>query len=341
MSSQPLVSVVVPAHNEGRWLEGALESLLAQDHGNVEIIVIDDGSSDGGHKIAARYEPRGVRTFRFEETRGEGAARGRGVAEARGEYIVQVDADALFAPDFVSRGLAHFEANPGLSAIALGYLTVHPAQRGIVAEYFRLKRAASHRLRSEGGKDEVAGFFMYRREVVEKIGNYDASVPGGTDLDFGQRLKRAGLTYKWAQDTTFQHADPDRLGTFLRRTFNGSVYWKTVYQRYGMWPTGAARVSLYARSAFITLLPAYVFGALWYWPLAVLAVGAFALEGIVPFIVDRESRTMLGSAVRRGKLLTAAALPLIFFLRIRASSYGKIYADLVPGALERSVTFDV
>jgi|GEM_PF-5339226 len=339
--SDPLISVVVPVHDEGAWLAGCLDSLLAQSHPRVEIVVIDDGSRDDSLAVARRYEERGVRVFAFPETRGEGAARGKGVAESTGAFIVQVDADAIFPPDFLERGLAHFKKDAGLGAIALGYLKVHPARKGLIADYFRAKRAASHALRAAGNKDEVAGFFMYRRDVIDKVGSYDPSFPGGTDLDFGKRVKAAGIPYAWAADTWFWHADPEAWGEFLRRTFNGSLYWKKAYVKHGMWPTGRRRALLFTRTIFVSLLPAYLLLALldpWW---LVPALAALALESVVPVALDPESRAVLGIALRKRQWLLALALPAILFTRLRASAYGKVYADLVPSASRRSNTFDV
>lgn len=340
--SEQLVSVVVPAHNEGVWLQGALDSLLAQTHQHLDIIVVDDGSRDTTPEEAAKYKdnPR-VRLFRFETTRGEGAARGKGLAEARGAFTVQVDADATFPTDFIERGLGYFAKNSDLVAIALGYLEVHPAQRGVIADYFRAKREASHRIRLVGGKDEIASFFMYRTSVRDSIGNYDASVPGGTDLDFGKRIKKSGLKYSWARDMFFRHADPASWDTFTRRTFNGSVYWKEIYKRYGMWPRGSRLATLIVRSIFVTLLPLYIVLAFWnpWW--LIIAAAAFALEGILPLIVDSESRLMLKIALKQKWWKLALLLPLILFIRLRASAYGKLYATFFPARAKRAVTFDV
>ena len=339
--ADPKVTVVVPVHNEGQWLAPALDSLLAQTYRPLEIVVVDDGSADGSIKIAEGYADRGVISFRFPENQGEAAARTKGIELGSGEIIVQVDADALFAPDFVERGMSHFREDPELVALSLGYLEVHPDLRGVIADYFRVKRAASRELRAQGGKDEIWTFFMYRRDAALSIGGYDSQFASGTDMDFGRRLRKAGYRFKNSTDTSFEHADPSTLGTFLKRTFNGSAYSRAVLLRYGMWPRGRAMVVLWARSVVVTLAPVFLVLGLWNLWWLVAAALALGSEAILPFVVDRESRLMAYQALRQRRYAALLLLPAIMLLRLRASAYGKLYAELFTERAASRKTFDV
>jgi molybdopterin-guanine dinucleotide biosynthesis protein A len=97
--NEPRVTAVIPAYNEARCIAACIKSLLAQDIGRIEIIVADDGSSDGTADLAASLGARVVRCAHG----GPGAARNAGVREARGNIIVLVDADMTFVPDYVSK----------------------------------------------------------------------------------------------------------------------------------------------------------------------------------------------------------------------------------------------
>ena len=101
------VSVIVPCYNAGAYLEPCLRSVLAQTMGDLELLVIDDGSADGSLSVAqeiARGDAR-VRVF-HQENRGVCAARNRGLDAARGEYVTFVDGDDLLPPDALERMLA-------------------------------------------------------------------------------------------------------------------------------------------------------------------------------------------------------------------------------------------
>lgn len=101
MNQAPSISVVIPCYNASAWLRETLESALAQTLPPLEIIVVDDGSTDGSGEIAASFgEP--VRVIR-QENQGESVARNRGLDEARGEWTALLDADDLWEPDKLAR----------------------------------------------------------------------------------------------------------------------------------------------------------------------------------------------------------------------------------------------
>ncbi|WP_196808960.1 glycosyltransferase [Conexibacter woesei] len=117
MSSLPLVSVVVATYNHERFVALALDSVLAQEPcgGEVEIVVIDDGSTDGTPDVLARYGDR-IRVVR-QENAGHLGAFNRGLAEARGTYIALLDGDDEWVPSKLRRQVAMLEADPGLGLV--------------------------------------------------------------------------------------------------------------------------------------------------------------------------------------------------------------------------------
>lgn len=106
----PLASVIIPAYNAERFLRQAVESALAQSYPNVEVIIIDDGSTDGTRQLAdelAKADGR-VRVI-TQENAGVGAARNRGIAEARGKYVAPLDADDFWYPEKLTRQIGLLE----------------------------------------------------------------------------------------------------------------------------------------------------------------------------------------------------------------------------------------
>src|SRR5262249_17267514 len=107
---QSLVSCIVPVFNGERYLGETLDSILAQTYRPREIIVVDDGSTDGTAAVVAAYGKRV--TSVWQANAGEMAARNRGLTRARGEFIAFLDADDLWHPEKLARQIARFQERP-------------------------------------------------------------------------------------------------------------------------------------------------------------------------------------------------------------------------------------
>ena len=116
-SHMPLVSVVIPAYNHARFVGDALESVLRQTVRDWEMIVIDDGSTDGTADIVQRYKDPRLRLLR-QPNSGAHAALNRGIAEAKGSWISFLNSDDRFLPHKLERHLHVHAARPGLEASA-------------------------------------------------------------------------------------------------------------------------------------------------------------------------------------------------------------------------------
>jgi glycosyltransferase involved in cell wall biosynthesis len=119
VSDRPTVSVIIPAYNAAAHLGEALESLLRQTYPAAEIIVVDDGSTDGTQQVLRGYHDS-VRTIRQENT-GAGAARNRGLSAATGKYVAFMDADDVCAPERLQQQVAALQRTPEAIACFTGY----------------------------------------------------------------------------------------------------------------------------------------------------------------------------------------------------------------------------
>ena len=109
---QPTISCIVPVYNSERYLAEALDSILNQTSQNLDVIVVDDGSTDGTEAVARRYSER-IRYHR-QANAGPPAARDAGIRLARREMVAFLDADDLWHPEKLDRQLARFQARPDL-----------------------------------------------------------------------------------------------------------------------------------------------------------------------------------------------------------------------------------
>lgn len=125
----PSVSVVIPLYNKRAYVERALGSVLAQRDVALEVIVVDDGSTDGSAEaVASCTDPR-VRLIR-QPNQGPGAARNTGWRAAAGPCVAFLDADDHWAPDYLTNSLQRLDADPEAAAVSLGFL--EETDRGVV-----------------------------------------------------------------------------------------------------------------------------------------------------------------------------------------------------------------
>lgn len=169
------VSVIVPCYNAGAYLLPCLRSVLAQTMGDLELLVIDDGSTDGSLDAAqavAREDAR-VRVL-HQENRGVCAARNRGLDAAQGEYVTFVDGDDLLAPDALERMLA---AAPGADMVVCAHETfdaqgkaqiVRPETRWMDRRGEARRRAAALRLIEGDSVLNIMCGKLHRRALLER-----------------------------------------------------------------------------------------------------------------------------------------------------------------------------
>jgi hypothetical protein len=116
------VSVIIPLFNKELWIRRTLDSVAKQSFGDFEVLVVDDGSSDGGAHIVANY---GEGRFRLitQQNAGPGAARNRGIREAKGEFLAFLDADDEWLPNHVENGVRILDnLGEGVAAVSSGYI---------------------------------------------------------------------------------------------------------------------------------------------------------------------------------------------------------------------------
>src|SRR5262245_15868584 len=116
MKETPLVSVIIPVYNYDRYLAEAMESVLGQTYQRLEVIVVDDGSTDRSSEVANSFAARGVR-YCHQVHAGIGAARNKGVELAQGDYVAFLDADDRWPLEKIERQLHAFESDPELEMV--------------------------------------------------------------------------------------------------------------------------------------------------------------------------------------------------------------------------------
>jgi glycosyltransferase involved in cell wall biosynthesis len=188
----PRVSLVIPTHNRASWLREAMDSVLAQDYPNLELLVVDDGSTDETPAILADYGGRhSDERFRFfrQDNSGQANALNRGNGLARGEILGYLSDDDLLAPDAVSRLASELIANPEAAVAYPGYRTIDEV--GAVEDTVRpIEYSSVAALRLH---DTIIGpGGLARRWALESAGGWDPSYRWMGDLILWMGVGLAG-----------------------------------------------------------------------------------------------------------------------------------------------------
>lgn len=198
--SAPLVSVLVPCFNAAPYLAQTLESALAQTWPRVEIIVVDDGSTDPSLEIARSFESRAVRVIE-QSNAGAAAARNRALREARGEFFQYLDADDLISPAKIERQLALLAARPAgtLATCAWGRFRRDWRDAAFVddAVFRDLAPVEFLVLGGETGAMMHPSAWLVPRAVAERAGPWNESLTLNDDGEYFCRLAlaSAGLAF--------------------------------------------------------------------------------------------------------------------------------------------------
>ena len=180
----PEVSVVIAAHNAERHLGEAISSVLAQTRRDLEVVVVDDGSTDRTRAIAEGFgEP--VRCLSREQG-GIGAGRNFGVRHAQGKYLAFLDADDLWVEDKLERQFEAFASHPEVNLML-----------GLVQEFIspELDPAAAARIRCspEPRPGYLPGALLVARETFERVGEFKEDLRVGEFVDWMARARELGL----------------------------------------------------------------------------------------------------------------------------------------------------
>ncbi|MER5961091.1 glycosyltransferase family 2 protein [Streptomyces sp. NPDC002057] len=213
--SAPLVSVVVPMYNDRPTIDLCLRSIAEQTYPHIEVIVVDDASTDGCADIAATHP---VQLVRVRENGGPGSSRNEGVRRSRGEIVFFLDADLTMHPEAVAQSVALFDENPTYGAV-FGIPDKEPLfEEGAVGQY-RILQYHYWRKSAEG---LVSGGFYalgaVRRVAFMEAGWFNTALRQTEEIDHAERLAA-----RWPMLLTSRIrgrlSDENRMRPLLRKAF--------------------------------------------------------------------------------------------------------------------------
>lgn len=186
----PLISVILPTHNRAEMLQRSVESVLNQSRQDFEIIIISDGSTDNTPDVVASFNDSRIRLFQHEVSKGASAARNTGLRAAKSKYIAFLDDDDEWLPDKLKIQMPVIEKSSPEVGLVYAWM-----------EYFENGKSRGLRAPELRGdvfvemldKQAIGGCptIIIKREVIERIGFFDESLPRGNDGNYWRRISKS------------------------------------------------------------------------------------------------------------------------------------------------------
>lgn len=184
---QPLISVIIPTYNRAAWLKEAIDSVLSQTAQRIELMIVDDGSTDHTHEWTAGYGEQ--LHYLYQDNQGVSSARNLGIRSSHGKYIALLDSDDLWLPDKLTRQIAIMEQQPDVQLCHTEEIWI---RRGV-------------RVNSKKKHQKYGGYIfpyclplcvispssvMVRRTLFDEVGYFDETLPACEDYDLWLRITK-------------------------------------------------------------------------------------------------------------------------------------------------------
>lgn len=261
------LTVIIPVYNCAALLESGLLALDKSRCKPLEVIVVDDGSTDGSAEVAQRF---GAMQLRMSRNSGPAAARNLGAEHAHGDILVFVDADVEIHDDALGLIAARFESDPKLDAV-FGSYDDTPSDPGRVSRFRNLLHCYIHRHAPREANTFWAGCGAVRRTAFQSVGGFDARYTASSieDVEFGMRLARQKHRIEIDTNIQVRHLKRWTLGPMIYTdVFRRAVPFAELMLREKSYPKVLGIKQLVSALLLVLLMP-WLAGTSWY----ALAIG--------------------------------------------------------------------
>ncbi len=192
----PALSIITPAYNAEAYVGGCIESVLGQTFGDLELVIVDDGSTDGTADMIAAYAARDPRVRGFRgPNRGVSYARNVALRHARGRYLALLDADDEWDPSFAETMVGILDRQPAVGVVVGNALNLGGPYDGRPVRPWPAEPRELRFLDMIEHEDAVFIMSVFRREVYEAVGGFNERLHRSEDYDFWLRAAAAGFTF--------------------------------------------------------------------------------------------------------------------------------------------------
>ena len=210
------VSVIIPVYNSEGTIKKCIDSVLANDYGNFEIVVVDDSSKDGTMKIVEQIKDSRLLLIENEKNSGPALSRNHGIKESRGEIILFLDADSFVEQDWIKKHVllhSHIPAEIIGGAIVGVYKTIFGKCDGFCNWWTSIPCSKDRYVKK---LHLPTNNMSLKRKVFDKIGYFNEALQSGEDAEFCFRALKNGITIFFKCDLATFHHEKDSFAGFLK-----------------------------------------------------------------------------------------------------------------------------
>ncbi len=316
------VTVVVPVYNAGESLMRLLEALSLQTSIPDEILIVDDGSTDGSGQTSQAWShehPSLNLAVIHQPNQGPASARNHGARAGKGEVVVFIDSDCIPLPDWLEKMTVPF-SDPAVVGVQGAYCC---AQKEWIARFSQLEIEERYERMKRSASVDFIGTYSaaYRRDIFTQMGGFDTRFPmaSGEDADFSFRLAAQGLRLVFAPGALVYHAHPSTWRRYLWQKY-WRAYWRNlIYRRHfsKIWKDSYTPNTLKIQTGLGVFFPVSLAALALPFPLRMLPVvvllGILALALPFTFWVAKRS------------LSIAVGAPLVLLLRTFVLAAGAVH----------------
>lgn len=267
----PLVSIIVPVKNGEMTLESCLRSVKRSYYKNIEVIVVDDHSTDASAAIARRHH---CTLLEVRDGKGANNARNFGARHAKGDLLVFIDSDIVVARETIL-GIVETLDDDQLDAV-VGLYTAKHRHETFVSQYKNLWVRYSY-MKSSPAIDWLFGAISgIKRPAFEKLGGFNADLlaqHGHDDLELGKRFARANLRIQLNMDIEVEHLKNYSVWSFIKNEFHRSSGFAELAMKFG-------ETSRSINRGFVNVYPMFIVSTVY--SVALLGILILSILGILP-----------------------------------------------------------
>lgn len=257
--NQPLVSIIIPVYNAERYLRQALSSVLSQSYRNIEIIVVDDKSTDNSYKMLRQFrkQDKRVRMFRLTKHSGVGTAANYAIIKSRGKYIARMDADDEMMQDRIEKQVNYLKDNPDVVGVGGQCERIDGNGRYLGIKRFPLDHKQIKSMVFRSIPLQQPTLMIQKDRLPKDFEWYNTTLPIGEDYELYYKLMRYGKLAN-IPDIILQYREHTAGVSFVSQRYTFWCIWKARILgivKHGYIPDIVSSLNVVVQTIIVLILP--------------------------------------------------------------------------------------